>query len=70
MKVSDAQQFDETLNALTTLGFSSGEIKDIIIILAGILHLGNINFTHRTRKDVEEVDHEEGCSIAVRLQQL
>lgn len=54
-KVSDSNEFDETLKALTTLGFSNEEINNIIRILAGILHLGNIN--------IEDTDR-EACSIA------
>lgn len=41
-RISDADEFEETLKALTTLGFSKEEINNIIRILAGILHLGNI----------------------------
>lgn len=41
-KISDAKEFDETLKALTTLGFSNEEINNIIRVIAGILHLGNI----------------------------
>ncbi|CRL02752.1 CLUMA_CG015744, isoform B [Clunio marinus] len=61
-KVSDEKEFDETLDALTTLGFSNDEINSIVRILAGILHLGNINITHRTGGNHEE-DY-ESCSIA------
>lgn len=44
-KISDSDEFNETLNALSTLGFSKDEIDKIIRIIAGILHLGNINIT-------------------------
>lgn len=41
-KVSDANEFEDTLKALSTLGFSNEEINNIIRVIAGILHLGNI----------------------------
>ncbi|KAL7048410.1 hypothetical protein ACKWTF_003346 [Chironomus riparius] len=44
-RVSDANEFDDTLKSLTTLEFSNDEINNIIRIIAGILHLGNINIT-------------------------
>lgn len=61
-RVSDLDQFSETVGALTTLGFSTHEIRDIMKILAGILHLGNINFRDIKKKDSEEI--EEGCDIS------
>lgn len=54
-KVSDASEFKDTLQALSTLGFTKPEIDSIMRILAGILHLGNIV--------IEETD-QETCSIA------
>jgi myosin-5 len=54
-KISDAREFEETLKALTTLGFSNEEINNIIRILAGVLHLGNINI---------DDGGGEACSIA------
>lgn len=62
-KVSDLDEFNETLNALKTLGFSSDEINNIMKILAGILHLGNITIAHKCKRDVEELD-QEACTIA------
>jgi myosin V len=61
-KVSDANEFKETLKALSTLGFQDEEIDNIVRILAGILHLGNINITHnsKTQGDVDQ----ETSSIA------
>lgn len=32
-------------------------------ILAGILHLGNINITHKSKRDAEEID-QEACAIS------
>lgn len=41
--VDDLAAFNETLCAMTTLGFSSGDCEDIFLVLALILHLGNVN---------------------------
>lgn len=54
-RVSDADEFNETLKALTTLGFNNSEIDNIVRVLAGILHLGNVNIT--------ELD-QETCGIS------
>lgn len=54
-KISDADEFNDTLKALSTLGFSNDEINSIIRVVAGILHLGNIH--------ISETD-QENCSIA------
>jgi myosin heavy subunit len=42
--VNDGSDFEETLNALLRLGFSQGDIENLLRIIAGILHLGNIDF--------------------------
>jgi myosin-5 len=42
-KIVDADEFNETLNAFSTLGFSKDEIDSIIRVVSGILHLGNIS---------------------------
>jgi myosin V len=54
-KISDSAEFEETLKALTTLGFLNEEIDNIIRVLAGILHLGNVKITE---------SDEESCTIA------
>ncbi|XP_017766826.1 PREDICTED: unconventional myosin-Va isoform X4 [Eufriesea mexicana] len=41
--VDDLVCFDETINALTMLGFSSKQQDDMLRILAAIMHLGNVN---------------------------
>lgn len=61
VKVSDVEAFTETLNALSTLGFEKVEIDNIMRILAGVLHLGNVNIAYTVGN--EEVD-QETCAIA------
>ena len=63
-KVSDFDEFSETVAALNTLGFTSEEVNDVIKVIAAILHLGNIKFTHKYKMDSEEIDH-EGCDVRV-----
>ncbi|KAK9511427.1 hypothetical protein O3M35_000087 [Rhynocoris fuscipes] len=43
--VNDGEAYNETLEALYTLGFSKQEIDDICLCLASVLHLGNISIT-------------------------
>lgn len=66
-KVSDAEEFNETITALTTLGFTSIEIDNIVRVLAGILHLGNVVISHSNsssnNKDQNEAD-QDNCSIS------
>ncbi|XP_039433322.1 unconventional myosin-Va isoform X2 [Culex pipiens pallens] len=62
-RVSDEDQFKETMNALKILGFDDGEVNDIMKMLAAVLHLGNIDFSHKYKKQTQEVD-QEACSVA------
>jgi myosin-5 len=40
--ISDLSCFDDTITALTMLGFSSKQQDDMLRILSSILHLGNV----------------------------
>uniref|UniRef100_A0A1I8QA92 Myosin motor domain-containing protein n=1 Tax=Stomoxys calcitrans TaxID=35570 RepID=A0A1I8QA92_STOCA len=61
-KISDKEQFKETIQAMQILGFDSRQISDILNILAGILHLGNVKIGNKYKKNSEEIDS-EGCEI-------
>lgn len=63
-RVSDEDQFRETINAFKILGFDDGEISDIMKVLAAVLHLGNVAFTHKFKKQSQEVD-QEACNVSV-----
>ncbi len=65
-KVSDLDQFSETIGALNTLGFTQTEVNDIVKILASILHLGNIEFLDPNGKHSKELDN-DGCSVNVKF---
>ncbi|XP_011162466.1 unconventional myosin-Ie isoform X1 [Solenopsis invicta] len=41
---NDARDFQETLKALSVMGIKDAEVTDIFRLVAGILHLGNIQF--------------------------
>lgn len=59
-RVSDLDQFSETVAALDTLGFTANDVDDIVKTCAAILHLGNVNIApKRTAKDVDQ----EECDI-------
>ncbi|CAH0551807.1 unnamed protein product [Brassicogethes aeneus] len=60
--VDDLEAFEETVNALTMLGFTGTEQNDMFKILASVLHLGNIQFGDCIIKTHNEQD-QEGCGI-------
>lgn len=62
--VSDLENFEETVNAFSLLGFSNVEQTNIFKVLASILHLGNIKFEEMLIKTENEQD-QEGCGISV-----
>ncbi|XP_050306397.1 unconventional myosin-Va [Anthonomus grandis grandis] len=61
--INDLVEFEETENALKTLGFSEGDRENMFKILAGVLHLGNIQFKQCLIK-VENEQDQEGCTIS------
>lgn len=46
--VDDVSDFDHLLKALLDIGLSENEQFDLLKILAGILHLGNVEFDSKT----------------------
>ncbi|XP_060520743.1 unconventional myosin-Va isoform X2 [Cylas formicarius] len=60
--VHDLTQFEETVQALATLGFSETDQENVFKILAGVLHLGNIQFKDCVVK-IENEQGQEGCMI-------
>uniref|UniRef100_A0A1A9YUH7 Myosin motor domain-containing protein n=1 Tax=Glossina morsitans morsitans TaxID=37546 RepID=A0A1A9YUH7_GLOMM len=61
-KISDGEQFKETIQAMQVLSLDPRQILDIPKILGSILHLGNIKYANKYKKDKEELDF-EGCDI-------
>lgn len=60
---SDKAEFQDTLKSLRTLGFTDDSIKEIMQVLAGVLHLGNIKFVSG-KSGGEGGGHEDSCNIA------
>lgn len=69
---TDAKTYDELLERLRRLGFSDDSLTDLVRVLAGILHLGNVRFGETTRDgqdspvatvDDENADVEDGVSF-------
>lgn len=55
--VSDVDEFDITFKALQKVGFRKAEIQQIFIIIASILHLGNIKFSSK------RIDDDDGSEV-------
>ncbi|CAH1128149.1 unnamed protein product [Ceutorhynchus assimilis] len=60
--VNDLEAFEDTKTALSLMGFSRTDQENMFKILAGILHLGNIEFKACLVK-VENEQDQEGCII-------
>lgn len=61
-RVSDLDQFSETVAAFDTLGFSANDVDDIVKVCAAILHLGNVTIAPKYQRKSKEIDQEE-CDI-------
>lgn len=56
--VNDSTEFEETLNAMKSVGLTSTQITSILNAVAAVLHLGNVQFTP------QRVENAEGSAIA------
>ncbi|KJE97514.1 myosin IE, variant [Capsaspora owczarzaki ATCC 30864] len=68
--IDDRADFAETKTAMTVCGISSAEQKDIMHLLAGILHLGNMSFASEEAKGQDDkavVDSKEILAIAAQM---
>lgn len=51
--------------AFKTLGFDDNDVTEIVKVLAGILHLGNIDFMDRNKSaSKKEITDQESCNVA------
>lgn len=62
---SDPTDFQDTISSLKTLGFTVDTIKDIMHVIASILHLGNIRFVSNSNRSNSGGEHEDSCNIAL-----
>ncbi|EFC43817.1 myosin, partial [Naegleria gruberi] len=53
--VDDMREFKKTIKSMDSIGFSSNDRKEIFRVVAGILHLGNIQFLEGNSKDRAEI---------------
>ncbi|GIX88889.1 unconventional myosin-Ie [Caerostris extrusa] len=53
---NDAHDFQETLKAMTTMGMSEEDQMNVLQVVAGILHLGNITFVENGNYAIVEDD--------------
>lgn len=65
--VDDLVCFDETINALTMLGFSSKQQDDMLRILAAIMHLGNVNIGNSDHHASNNENDTENSYIHVNI---
>mmetsp|Transcript_7649 Transcript_7649/g.8405 ORF Transcript_7649/g.8405 Transcript_7649/m.8405 type:complete len:1044 (+) Transcript_7649:102-3233(+) len=54
--IDDAEEYAEVRKGFNTLGFPATEVQAIIRLLAGILHLGNIQFQENAQSQSSVVD--------------
>ena len=67
---SEKDEFNELLKAFDSLNIDAASQKQILQCLAGILHLGNLNFVPSTAKDVEngsQVANAQECKRVATL---
>ncbi|CAG5102710.1 Similar to MYO5A: Unconventional myosin-Va (Gallus gallus) [Cotesia congregata] len=60
--LDDSRTFQDTLSAMTRLGFESKQQEEVFKILAAILHLGNVEIVQDSR--ASEGGDSEACMIA------
>lgn len=65
--VDDLVCFDETISALTMLGFSSKQQDDMLRILAAIIHLGNVHIGNVDNQSSNNESDTEASYIHVNI---
>jgi hypothetical protein len=53
--VDDAEEFNIVMQALVSLNFSEAETKELLKIVAGVLHLGQISFSNDPKTDGSKI---------------
>ena len=59
--IDDAKDFELTVEAMTLIGFSDEEISNIFRAIAGVAHLGNVQFDETSPSSAQVTD--QGCII-------
>ncbi|KAJ4487665.1 P-loop containing nucleoside triphosphate hydrolase protein [Lentinula aciculospora] len=68
--VDDAANFSATRQALSIVGIDSGKQLSIFRLLAGILHLGNIDIQHRRDTKDAIIDHKSDIALGKAMELL
>ncbi|XP_076639673.1 unconventional myosin-Ie isoform X1 [Colletes latitarsis] len=66
--VNDAHEFQETLKALSVMGINDSEATNICRVVAGILHIGNIEFAEK--ENYSRVANKECLELPAYLLQI
>ena len=64
---SDENNFNELVQAMTTLKFSKEEQADVFRLVAGILHLGNVSFEDGAKVETCVISNTEALQTVARL---
>lgn len=65
-RIDDLSDFNDTVNAMNTMGITLEQQKDIFRLVMGILYLGNVKFKP-TGKDEVTVDNKEAMATFAKL---
>ncbi|TPX37698.1 hypothetical protein SmJEL517_g00731 [Synchytrium microbalum] len=65
--VNDASDFKEVRDAMKSVGLGQTEITDILHLLAGVLHIGNLEFTDGSKDVLSKVSNHEVLAIAAGI---
>ena len=64
--INDTEEYKDTLKALEIMAFSKTEIEQLLAIVAGILHLGNLSFA-ASFGEGSAIDSKEVLSIVAKV---
>ncbi|KAK0174069.1 hypothetical protein PV328_007186 [Microctonus aethiopoides] len=62
---NDAKDFQETLRALSVMGLNETQVSDILRLVAGILHIGNIKFEENG--NYSKISNKRALDLPARL---
>jgi myosin heavy subunit len=64
--IDDRREFFDVMTAMETLQFPKEFQRDVLRIIAAVLHLGNIKFSSTIKDNIEEACLDESSSTAVK----
>lgn len=69
-EVDDVEDFKATIEALSTLGLEDDRVGELFRILAGLMHLGNVEVRARSKRSEDAVIPEEDTHVPVAATML